>query len=645
MKNLLLPILFVLLMPFAGKSQVCNVFVTPLDTVICPGDSILVTALASMTSGGQQFNFNFGVLPPGWSTSGGSTYGQPCGSGSDGTSYYWASTAGSGTPQINSPAFDVGCGGSIDFDMVYSIQGQAAPCEGPDLANEGVSLQYSIDGGVTWIDIIYYSPGGYTLPANPGTSGSVASGATPYTTWGSFSVPIPPGAMTANTQFQWIQINSSGSSFDNWGIDNIVVAAGPCNSATVDWDSDGMADSNQFWVAPLQDTIFVADVYDTNGVYQCSSDTINVTIYQNTMTYDVVDTLWAYCPTDSLPAEVLNFANAPLPYSVLWSNGDTTDLTMFGTNGNKKDTIYYYVEVTDVCGYTTPDTVVMIVNQTLEIDTMIQNPASACLPDGWVSATVVGATTTSGQPFYHWEGPGIGGPYQIDGTVMTDIPTGWYHFSVVDDVCEEHDSIFVDITNPPIADFSPPVASGCGPLDVSFVNASQNVTNYEWNFGDGSAVSTDENPTHSFTMTSTVMLIASDNSGCADTAYASITVEPCGCTDPSADNYNPMATIDDGSCIYPYPTVSAPNVFTPNGDESNDLFFLKTTNATEITLIILNRWGNVMYEQTGPNPAWDGNAQSGAEAEEGTYFYKYIVKGVLPDNTLEGHGFLQLQRD
>ena len=44
---------------------------------------------------------------------------------------------------------DLSSGGSISFDMVYSIQGANAPCEGPDLPSEGVYLQYSIDGGST----------------------------------------------------------------------------------------------------------------------------------------------------------------------------------------------------------------------------------------------------------------------------------------------------------------------------------------------------------------------------------------------------------------------------------------------------------------------------------------------------------------
>lgn len=644
MRKYILPILTALIVPFMGNSQVCNVSVSPTDTIVCPGDSVLIMGQASLTSNGQQFNFNFGVLPPGWSTSGGSTFAQPCGAGPDNTPYYWASTSGGGTPQINSPAFDVSCGGTIDFDMVYAVQGGGTPCEGPDLANEGVMLQYSTDGGLTWITIVYYSPGGYELPNIPTTSGSVATGPTAYTTWNSFSVPIPPGGFTTGTEFQWIQPNSSGTCCDNWGVDNIVINAGPCNSAYIDWDNDTFADSNNFYFTPTVDTFFIADVYDTLGNFQCTSDTVFISVYQNTMTYDLIDTLFAYCPTDVLPASVLNIQNAPAPYSYLWSNNATTSSTTFGTNGNQQDVIWYYVEVEDGCGFVRSDSLVMIVNQTLAIDTMITQNATACTPTGWANAQVVGVTNNGGQPYYHWTGPGNPGSNNVDGTTITNVPSGWYYFTVIDDVCEANDSVFIDIDEPPMADFTPPSAAGCSPVQVSFVNASQNTNSYVWNFGDGTPNSTAVDVAHSFTSSATVMLIATGNGGCADTAYAQISVVPCGCTDPLALNYDPFAAQDDGSCFYPEPVITAPNVFTPDGDNINDLFFLTSQFTSEITLTITNRWGNVMYNGVGQNPAWDGQSQGGQDAEEGVYFYIYTAKGVVPDSQIEGHGFLHLER-
>src|SRR5690606_22537304 len=173
-------------------------------------------------------------------------------------------------------------------------------------------------------------------------------------------------------------------------------------------------------------------------------------------------------------------------------------------------------------------------------------------------------------------------------------------------------------------------------VTVNFSNSSQNTTHYEWDFGNGNAYNDNDlsSQSETFISSSLVMLVAFDNNNCSDTAYVSINVIPCGCTNPLALNYNPFATIEDGSCILPEPTVHVPNVFTPNGDGDNDVYFLTTTNATNVELTILNRWGNVMYEGSGLNPSWDGDTPGGAEATDGTYFYKYVVEGYT-DEKLE----------
>ena len=43
------------------------------------------------------------------------------------------------------------------FEMRYAIQGHSAPCEGPDLTNEGFILQYSLNNS-TWVNIDYWPP-------------------------------------------------------------------------------------------------------------------------------------------------------------------------------------------------------------------------------------------------------------------------------------------------------------------------------------------------------------------------------------------------------------------------------------------------------------------------------------------------------
>ncbi|HLP53683.1 MAG TPA: choice-of-anchor L domain-containing protein [Fluviicola sp.] len=200
------------------------------------------------------------------------------------------------------------------------------------------------------------------------------------------------------------------------------------------------------------------------------------------------------------------------------------------------------------------------------------------------------------------------------------------------------------ILDAPEAIFSASTVDGCQPLDVTFTNTSKHSDNYQWTFGNGqSATVNNLNPQNqTYIVPGTAQLIVSFDGQCPDTASIAINTYVCGCTDPLATNYNPTATVDDGSCYYPYPTVIAPNVFTPDGNEENPFFELITTNAVNIEFTITNRWGITMYTASGINPVWDGKV-NGNPASEGVYFYQYKVTGVTGD-VLEGHGFVELIR-
>ena len=662
MKNLLfIASLLMLTVQNNANAQIyCSIDVTPLDTTICPGDSVFINSTANLLNNNQYFDFNAGILPSGWSVSGTSTFSEPCGSNNSGTPYYWAATSTSSNPSIATASYDITCGGVITFDMVYAIQSGSSPCEGPDEADEGVSLQYSTDGGLTWITIVYYSPDGTEYPANPFVGGGVLppGNITNYTSWGSFNVQIPAAALSTGTMFQWIQESpTSGSAFDNWGIDNIIINSSgtPCGSAIVDW-SNGYQDTTSFFAVPASDTSFVAYVYDTLGILQCISDTITITIIGDNMAYDLVDSAFIFCPDDSSMVEILNMQGAQLPVTTDWTTGSTTTDTWLPGSGLKHDTIWYYVDLVDGCGYTRTDSVVLLVNQTLTIDSLMQFPTSACAPDGAVTAFVSGETNLLGQSYYHWDDQqnwdSTGTGSFIDATAWQGIGSGWYFFTVSDDVCTESDSVFVEMNNPPMASVTATPDNGCNPVGVTLSNDSQNANEYYWDFGNGNTISVSDMGSQSqvYSQSSVVMLIAYSDPTCADTAYVNISVTPCGCTDPDADNYDPSATFDDGSCTYPIPVVTPPNVFTPNNDGDNDVYFLQTKNVVTLEFTVLNRWGNVMYDQTIDltlgflELGWNGTTPSGTEAEEGTYFYKYVATGINGDQ-VDGHGFIQLVRD
>ena len=341
------------------------------------------------------------------------------------------------------------------------------------------------------------------------------------------------------------------------------------------------------------------------------------------------------CPNDSVVATATASGGFG-PYTISWPSVGQTGTTAYlpaPSNG----TYNFVVNAVDACGNTGTDTVTIVLNQTLKIDTMMIQEASACQNDGAVIGVGSGFT---GQPQYHWEGPGNNGANQINASVMQNLPSGWYYFSITDNVCSVNDSIFLTQEPPPVASFTASAVSGCSPLDVTFTNTSQNATFYQWDFGNGNTLNTADLNTpipQTYSSNAVVRLIASKGP-CADTTVISISISVCGCTDPNGLNYNPLATVDDNSCVYPDPTVEVPNVFSPNADGINDYFMIKTTYATSVEFTIVDRWGIKMFEGSGIDAAWNGEG-----ANEGVYFYTYTVKGLL-GKEVTGQGFVELFR-
>jgi gliding motility-associated-like protein len=71
-----------------------------------------------------------------------------------------------------------------------------------------------------------------------------------------------------------------------------------------------------------------------------------------------------------------------------------------------------------------------------------------------------------------------------------------------------------------------------------------------------------------------------------------------------------------------------PNAFSPNGDNLNDTWLIKHRNIAQYKVVVVNRWGNVVFTSTEPNQGWNGT-QRGTDRTTETYFY--YIKAICED--------------
>jgi gliding motility-associated-like protein len=234
----------------------------------------------------------------------------------------------------------------------------------------------------------------------------------------------------------------------------------------------------------------------------------------------------------------------------------------------------------------------------------------------------------------------------------------------------------------PVAAFNADTLSGCGTLDVSFSNNSQNMQSAAWTFGDGTISAVNTPSHHYITGTYSVRLIAA-NYSCYDTLtktdiikvyavpVAGFSSSPLpGTTLPlskadfsftnSSSNaitwkwmfgdgdssavtnpahlFNSAGTFSvllyaynafgcsDTAMLHPYIIIpdldiKIPNVFSPNGDGINDQWNIQGLIGQDEALVeVFDRWGHVVHRSSGNYVPWDGNLK-GKPLPVGTYYY------------------------
>ena len=228
--------------------------------------------------------------------------------------------------------------------------------------------------------------------------------------------------------------------------------------------------------------------------------------------------------------------------------------------------------------------------------------------------------------------------------------------------------------------------NGCAPLNLSLMsNVLDSTYHYAWNFGDGFSSSV-YNTSHSYTHPGTypLVLIVTNNTGCADTVHTQVTVynspsanffvsfdsdiyyagvSELGFTNQSSGAIHYLWQFGNGdtSSMFEPPyqysqpgiyqvlltatnqygcranalvplevkvpeEIFIPNAFTPDGDNNNDFFNVKSQNITGLNVSIFDRWGQEIYTSNDPSFKWDGTFK-GRPVQQDVYVYMIKAQG------------------
>lgn len=159
-------------------------------------------------------------------------------------------------------------------------------------------------------------------------------------------------------------------------------------------------------------------------------------------------------------------------------------------------------------------------------------------------------------------------------------------------------------------------------INFSF-SENQSVVDWWWDFGDGTPISREKNPIHLYN--------SAANEGIEKYIAVLNYVNEDGCSD---------------STSFPIPVAEAklfiPNVFTPGGDLINNYFQISKVNEADqkipitdeyirMELVVLDRWGRKVYDNSDYQNNWDGD-----NLPEGTYYYRLNIYGYFKDDSYKG---------
>ena len=352
--------------------------------------------------------------------------------------------------------------------------------------------------------------------------------------------------------------------------------------------------------------IYSVTVTDSNMCQITYTDTI-LDPSDIVLTETHVDVLCFGYATGSLDLSVIGGVQ---PYTYLWNNASSNqDLTSIPSGT-------YSVLVTDSSNCT--DTLSAIITQPFAPINVISNIVPVLCFGGDNGS--IDLTVTGGTPGYTYSWNNLIS-FSVSG--IDTLTAGAYTTTVID-------------MNGCIVTLNPIVS---GPLEPLSLEGYSTPICFGDTIGVASVVAEGGTPGYSYLWNTGSNNTLDSLVGLGVGSYSVLVTDTNGC---AATEYIDVAIVNElAGCVI----VEMPNVFTPNGDFVNDLFVpVDILSIKDFNIVILNRWGNVMYESTNYIDGWDGLTPRGKEAEDGVYFWKVIYEDVYGKPGIK-HGNLTLVRE
>lgn len=354
----------------------------------------------------------------------------------------------------------------------------------------------------------------------------------------------------------------------------------------IDSQTCNIADTAYLNVTVFEDSIFAS--FNVEEIFSCDSLIANFTNTSDVIPGTTYQWIFGDGFTSTEYAPVHTY-NSPGVYTV----------QLIATNPNS-------------CNY--KDTATYVISYTLEANEGYEVDASGCLP-----LIAVFSSNFVGADAYYWDF-GNGETATGSEVIYTFNETGIYNVSLTVVYCGIADIEIIPfvVEGFPDALFSSDPEIGLLGTPYLFINESTGAVEYDWYFGDG-GYSSAVNPTHIFNALGTyqICLTATNASGCDDTYCRDIQIETEGVAD-------------------------IPTAFSPNGDGSNEILFVRGFGIKEMQLKIFNRWGELVFETTDQDTGWDGTFRGKPQEAE---VYVFLLQVEFDDGkSMEKTGNVTLLR-